>query len=633
MNRSGRTFNDRERGRASVWILVASVCAVVAIAAVCAYVLQRSTHLDWANRDSTHITLSPVDVAFIAVIMGGVWALIGRLGWALALVTGFVVLVAGINRNKVELRHEPLFPGDRSFVSTPSFFLSMVDPGAVVTLLLSVVLAIVAIVAVRKIAGRRHRGPRIRHANGGLNARVFGLRLAALVLSAGLLLHAVSFNEPRNLWRALYDIDAEWTPWSQLHNYRANGFVGGFLYNMPITAMKEPGGYGRETMSLLSERYAQRAAQINAGRQGSIEDFNVVFVLSESFTDPSWLDGFTLAENPIPATQQIMSETLAGQMYAHSYGGGTSTMEFESLTGQSVGLFRPQVTSPYQMFVTDRPGYPSAVGAFAELGHHTTAIHAYNLHLYKRPQVYRTFGFDVVVNDVAMQSQTRLENSRFISDEASFAEVLHHLDRRDGPAFIHLATMQNHGPHHDSYTDPIEVHFDNPDKAKEIGHYARGLAHSDAAMTDFLGALQERERPTIVVFYGDHHPGIYGDTIVAGNKRDALLRTPFFVWNSQSNEAQLVPAIGPAMFLPLVYEAADARVPPYVALLDDVRRSIPVIQHGRALNADGEPVDPSQLDEPARALIDDLRLVQYDFSVGERYAVDTMWPGAVVRDR
>lgn len=601
------------------------------MAAVCAYVLQRSTHVDWADRASSHITLSAVDVAFIAVMMTGVWAVIGHLGWALALVSGVVVFVAGINRNKVELRHEPLFPGDRSFVSAPSFFLSMVDPSTVVTLLLTVILTVVGIVAVAYLLRRLRPGSR--RADGGRDVRVIGLRLATVVVCAGLVLHATQFNEPRNLWRALYDIDAEWTPWSQLHNYRANGFVGGFLYNMPIDAMTKPDGYDEATMSLLSDRYAERAAQLNAGRENSLEDFNVVFVLSESFTDPAWLDGFTLSENPIPATQQIMAETIAGRMYAHSYGGGTSTMEFESLTGQSVGLLRPQVTSPYQMFVTDRPGYPSTVGAFSELGHHTVAIHAYNLHMYKRPEVYRSFGFDDVVDDVAMQSQQRIDTSRFISDQAAFAEVLHHLDRREEPAFVHLATMQNHGPHHDSYVDPIDVDLPDPAKAAEFGQYARGLAHSDAAMTDFLAALRTRDRPTIVVFYGDHHPGIYGDDVLAGNDPDALVRTPFFVWNSQSNEAQSVPAIGPAMFLPLVYEAADAPVPPYVALLDEVRRSVPVIQHGRVLNADGEPVDLSHLDEDTTALLEDLRLVQYDSAVGERHAVDRMWPGAVKQHR
>lgn len=623
MTLTARTRRARKRGRITR-LLLGPFCAI-AVAAGCAFVLQRSSFLDWANRLPSEVALSPLDVAFITVIITCVWSLIGRLSWALALVSGAALIIAGINRNKIDLRGEPLFPADRSYVSQPGFFVSMVDQSAVVGLLGAVVVVVVTTLAAGRILSRRYPPPRIKAANGGLNTRLLVVRGLMFGLSAALLIHATQFNRPGNLWRALYDADAEWQPWSQVHNYRSNGFVGGLLYNMPVDPMDRPDGYDAEAMARLSERYAERAALLNAGRTGSLTDADVVFVLSESFTDPAWLNGIDLAENPIPAAQQVMSETLAGRMYAHSYGGGTATVEFESLTGQPVGLFRPQVTSPFPMFVSDHATYPSAVSHFSSLGHRTVAIHAYHLDMYKRAGAYRALGFDEVIDRTAMQSRHRIEKSRFISDAAAFDEVLHQLERHDGPSFVNLVTMQNHGPHHNSYGDPIDSAIADPTKATEFGHYARGLAHSDAALTNFLDTLQARDRKTIVVFYGDHHPGIYNDSIVANNDQDALARTPFFVWNSEANDAQHVQAVGAAMFLPMVYEAADAPMPPFVALLDEVRRSVPVLQHARTLDADGRPVDLNDLDEPTAALIDDLRLVQYDFSMGRRHAVDAMW--------
>ena len=57
----------------------------------------------------------------------------------------------------------------------------------------------------------------------------------------------------------------------------------------------------------------------------------------------------------------------------------------------------------------------------------------------------------------------------------------------------------------------------------------------------------------------------------------------------------------------------------------------PVIQRERMLDPQGEQLDPENLDETRAGLLQDLKLVQYDFSIGERYVVDEMWPGAVQR--
>lgn len=614
----------------TVLVVVASIGAVLGAATICALVLQYSTHLDWSNRSQLAIVVSPVDVAVIAVVIAAVWSVLGRLWWSIAAVTGLVLVLAAANRNKVELRFEPVFPSDRDFLSEPGFLLSMVDTNTVLSRVLLVALVMLVISEIGRFVGRRFPRPRVRKPGGGLDPWLLEVRLFTFVLAAGLLAHATDFNEPRNMWRALYEADGQsWRPWSQLQNYHDNGFVGGLLYNMPVEAMERPDGYDAEAMAAIAARYAERADVINRDREGTLEDVDVVFVLSESFTDPSLVDGFTLDTNPIPRTQRRMTETVAGTTYAQLYGGGTATMEFESLTGQPIGLFQPQVSSPFQMFVAAQAGYPSVVGAFQALGHHAVAIHAYNLHMYKRPQVYETFGFDEVIDDAAMRSTSRIERSRYISDEAAYEEVLHQLDRRDEPVFVNLVTMQNHGAYGDFYADPIGSDLSDADKATEIGQYARGLAHSDRATAAFLAALEDRDEKTIVVFYGDHHPGVYSQDIIDANENDALFRTPFFVWSSESNEAQRVEAITPALFLPLVYEVADAPVPPFVALLDDARRRFGVLQHGRLLDAQGRPFSEETLGSGTRGLLEDLRLVQYDFSIGERYAVEEMWPGAV----
>ncbi len=615
---------------------MAATIAVVVVAVVCAFILQLSTHLDffagWRTRASSDVLVEPLDVAFIATAIAGAWALLGRLKWALALVTGSATLLAGISHSKVVLRHEPLFPADHGFVSNSGSLLGMVDPTSALGIAIGVVGAASTVAVIGRLISRLLPQHWLRAVQHLPRWRLLAVRGITLAVSLALLLHGTQFNKPNNLWRTLYDQQADWMSWSQLHNYRSNGFVGGFLYNMPAEVMGEPGGYDAEAMAAISAHYSERADQINAERTGSLADANVVFILSESFSDPSRLAGFTLAENPIPVTQRVMAQNISGTMYAQSYGGGTSTMEFESLTGQSVGLFNSQVTSPYQMMVGDQATYPSMVGAFAELGHRTVAIHSFSLDMYKRKQVYVAFGFDEVIDDAAMQSQEIIGDNSYLSDAAAFDEVLHQLDRHDGREFVNLVTMQNHGTYYDLYPDPIESDIPDPERAAVYGQYARGLAHTDSALADFLAQLQARDETTIVVFYGDHQPGIIPQDVLDVNEPDAAFRTPFFVWNSSTRRADTVDAIGPAMFLPLVHESADAPVSPYLALLDEARHAVPVIQPARTLDAHGSPVDLDALDPDTAATVEALRMVQYDFSVGERHAVGTMWPGAIVRD-
>lgn len=568
-----------------------------------------------------------LDMFVLFILLAFVWAVLGRLWWTVGIVLTLVLVAAEITRNKLELRGEPFYPSDLDFVTEAGFVLSMVDASAVVTLVVGVVAGIALIIGLGWLADRWFPRPRIRREGGGINKGFVAARLGILVVTGFLLVQAVNFNQPSNMWRSTYESQGvAWVPSSQMWNYRNNGYVAGFLYNMPIDPMAQPDGYSAETMDEVTERYQQRADEINAERPNTLDDVNVVVVLSESFTDPSWMEGFELETNPIPNTQQTMSETLSGTVYANSYGGGTSTMEFESLTGQPVGLFQPQVISPYQMFVSDDSTYPSAVGAFSATGHHTVAAHSYNLQMYKRAEVYKTLGFDEVIDDAAMQESMHVEGNPYVSDESAYDEVLYQMDNTEEPLFMNLVTMQNHGPYGDFYSDPIAMNPEDPDSS-QIPQYARGLSHTDVATHNFLQELQNRDEETVVVFYGDHHPGVYSENLLEQNPV-AQYRTPFFVWNSKTNEAQQASAVTPAMFLPMIYEVADAKVPPYIALLDDVRHTVPVLQHARTLTYHGESINREDLDEASTRALEDLTMVQYDFSTGQRYSVDTMWPGA-----
>ncbi len=571
-----------------------------------------------------------VDVILIWVILLFLWSVIGRLWWSIGLLAAIVIPVAAANRIKINLREEPIYPSDTDFLTEPGFLSAFVSPSKAVLLVLGIGILIAGCVLVGRLLGRRYPRPSLRRLPRRQAVRLGLLRVGVLLVTTTLLFQTTKFNEPGNVWREAYEIRGEhWRYWNQKTNYRSNGFGGGFLYNMPISAMAKPDGYDEAAMEQIADRYTQTATRINRTRDGSLDDVNVVLVLSESFTDPTQLDGFDLERDPIPQTRAVMGETTSGTMLAQLYGGGTANIEFETLTGQSIALFRPQMVSPYQMLVADHAAYPSAVGWFKSQGHKAIAVHPYMVGLYKREQVYRTFGFEEFIHDTSMQSTEKIDGNPYIDDRAAFDEVLHQIDDNDDPLMINLVTMQNHIPVEGNYDDPIDVSGIGGDQADRIGQYARGLEHTDAAVARFLADLEARDEKSIVLFFGDHLPGIYDSDVQNANDDGlGLYQTPFFVWSSEGNAHQPMPLTSPAFFLPLVYRVADAPVPPYLALLDRVHSRVSALQQGRIITSDGAETPEDSLDPRSARLLEDMRLVQYDFSIGDRYAVDDLWAGA-----
>jgi phosphoglycerol transferase MdoB-like AlkP superfamily enzyme len=616
-------------------VLVRGALGTLQAAVVATLLLQASTfglfYPRWLKDQFIDGLAFYADTLVIWLVLLFLWSVIGRLWWSIGILIAVVTTVGIANIVKMRLREEPVYPSDLDFLSEPEFLTSMVSPLLQVVAVAGMVGIVVWAVRIGRRMDLRYPRPSWRRLPREQALAVLGLRLVVAVIAGLLLFQTTHFNQPGSFWRGMYEVNGDhWRYWSQKTNYRSNGFVGGFLFNMPVDAMKKPQGYDEAAIDEVAERYERVAERINASRSGSLDDVNVVLVLSESFTDPTELEGFELEHDPIPRTRARMAETTSGRMLAQMYGGGTANMEFEVLTGQSLGLFRPQMLSPYQMLVPEHTDYPSAVGWFRSQGHEAIAVHPYRVGMYKREQVYERFGFESFIHAETIGSSGTIDDNPFISDEAAFDEVLTQIDEREKPLLVNLVTMQNHIPVEDNYDDPVEVEGAEGGQGDRIGQYARGLEHTDEALDHFLETLEESDEKTIVLFYGDHLPGIYGSSVKNENRGLALYRTPFFIWSNQpgQNRPRTAATTSPAFFLPMLYEVADAPLPPYLALLDQVHREVPAIQQGRLLDTEGEPISEGELAPETAQLLEDLRLVQFDFSIGGRFGLDRMWPGA-----
>lgn len=141
-----------------------------------------------------------------------------------------------------------------------------------------------------------------------------------------------------------------------------------------------------------------------------------------------------------------------------------------------------------------------------------------------------------------------------------------------------------------------------------------------------MGRLSDSHEKTVVLLYGDHLPGLYPPTVHEANGDLRMHQTPFVLWsNFTSFPRRELPVTSPTHFIPLILDAMDAPVPPYYALLKAVADEVPAMEGNTVLAADGSRLDDARLSPQARETLDDYRLVQYDLSVGHRYALRSMF--------
>lgn len=549
-------------------------------------------------------------------------SLTGRLWLSLGVMSAASVVVGLVNYEKLRLRVEPIYPGDLTFVREPGFLLQMLEPGTLVRLCVLLFAFVGVVVLAARIFG--HTLPRVTRADHPREWRwLVGVRLVGTVSCLLLLGSLVHFNRPGDPWRRAYDAaGAVWIADSQQANYLRNGFVGGLLYNLETTAMTTPPGYSATRMRSLEQKYAAVAAQLNATRDPhALDDVNIVVVLSESFSDPTRIHGVHLEADPIKRTRTLMRTVPSGNALAQSYGGGTANMGFETLTGMSMSQFSPQLTYPYSMLLPKYRKWPSAVGLLKSRGYRAVAVHPYKTEVFRRDKAYPVLGFDEFVHDSTMASSKKIEHSPYISDESAFDEVSHQIRVSDKPLYTDLVTMQNHFPWAGSYDHPARVTGVTGESLDQAGNYVRGIGYTDEALAGFLADLEQSPEKTIVLFYGDHLPAIWPEQVQAANPPRSMRQTPFFLWaNFKPLGSKGLPTTSPAFFFPLIFDALNAPLPPYYALLHELYGEVPALTADLVVDSKDQLVDTADLSPRTKELLADYRLVVYDLSIGHRYS-------------
>lgn len=533
-----------------------------------------------------------------------------------------VVILAIANYLKIQWRGEPIVPSDLAMVKSFSDLFQMVEWYYFALFIIATILLVYGVIKLRKkyhytLFGQHRFGKRV--------------RAAGLIVSFMFLSNVHNIHAEGNMIRELRTkVGFRYYKGSTLLSYQTNSFVLGFVDNFTGQAMEKPPVYSQKRVQQVLAPYHQEAQKRNAHRKrDDFEDVSVIFVLSESLADPRVIEGVHLDKNPIEYIQNPVDKYAVGKLIVPVYGGGTPNSEFELLTSLSIQNLQQNMNIPYQRFIPRYNWFPSFVSEYKQgKNNKAIAIHSFNSKLYKRRDVFRILGFDEMYFDSDMKHTEKLDKSNYISDESAYREVLDHLvSRPDENLFIHLMTMQNHSGYSDKYhTYHFEPKTENGEDLDQVlQYYVEGIYRTDIVTKEFISALDKLDRKVMVVFYGDHHPGLYS-SLMDQNDAVRLHLTDFFVYsNFTDDRIEVDHPISTTNLLNYVYDAADVKVNAYQQLIYELRQKVVADIEGEYLLDTGERVSYEELSPEYKRLVDDYYLIQYDIIEGDMYTMNFLY--------
>lgn len=594
-----------------------------------------------------------LNVILVALLYLMLLMLFNRFWTASIVILAVGIIVAAIEHFKVEIRYEAILPADLGFLgSNTGNMLTFIPAGAHVTILVALgafAVLLALILVLRHFDGRKGRMIRTDNLSLNLTSRLILLLLPILVFALYCIHVSTTDSLANKFSRALGDTPSMW---DSVYDAQRNGPLVAFTRQLNPKIMDKPSNYSEETMKKVAARYQKEAETINASRTNNLTDSTVVYVLSESFSDPSRVPGLKTNKDSMPNIRKIKAGTTSGLMLSSGYGGGTANLEYMGLSGLSMANFESSLSSPYQQLVPSQHWTPT-INQLWGAPVNSLGYHPYESSMYSRATNYKKFSFShfyTLTGPDVIKYQDKIDESPYVSDKSSYDSALEGIKSGKTNKFIQIITMQNHMPYHEWYENndyTAESTTGTPlgdDEQQSIETYQKGVEITDQATQEFLNELDALDKPVTVVFYGDHLPGIYSSASEDDNNSLALHLTDYFIWSnkassSQGNKTSDAAYSSPNFFVAQAADHMNAKVSPYLAFLTEMHSKIaamepPVVNKIQGwdripegqniyLDQNGNPMSTDDFDKETKQLLADYKLIQYDITAGKNYLKDT----------
>ena len=374
------------------------------------------------------------------------------------------------------------------------------------------------------------------------------------------------------------------------------------LQNLKNAIIKKPDNYTPEYALQLKKEFKNLDIM-----PLSQEKPDVILILAESYFDLNNVDGLSLSED----IGQTMRKYSPAKLLSPRFGGYTSAIEFEALTGLYLA-FLPNALTPYTTYFNNpEMEFPSIVQEFNNNGYITKAMHPDLPAFYNRTIVYPALGFQdyLALADFELTKENTTENG-WLKDDAFGDRIIQELSAEDTPQFIFAMTMEEHYVTLEKYPE-TEVKLQAsgiPEKdRKELEQQAQSYLNTDKMVKKIIDYMNQTDRPTLLYVFGDHLPPIDALGLLSYTNDTYQKYMTGFAMYSNYKEIHVDPEyITPNQIAVQILHDSGITHSSYFDYLYALREQYPVV-HKEFINVDGNPD------------LDLYRFIQYDIMFGKRW--------------
>lgn len=396
--------------------------------------------------------------------------------------------------------------------------------------------------------------------------------------------------------------------------YDQTGFHFAFLRNVTQNNLQKPEGFDKAA--------TEQAIAATETTPADPKPVNVIFVMSEAFCDITDDDAFAWTEDNDPLKNfhalEQSENAISGRLIVPNYGGGTANTEFDVLTGMQTAMLSDAGVSSFRVL---HKNVDSVFRVADRNGWQTAFIHPGKAWFYNRQNIYKWLGAQqIVFEDAFADAQYK---GGYVSDASLTDYIIQDYESRlaDGsPQFTYVTTIQNHmsyteskyGKARDLYQ--LSLAEELPEEAKTmLTVYTHGLRDADAMLGELASYFEGRDEPVLLIWFGDHLPSMGDDymcyralgmEMTDDRESEGWLDAyapPFVMWANDAGAQALdfgtlaerlgIPEDGKisASFLgaAVLDTIGCGESDPFFAFVNSLRRELPVVQRGTAIDAQG----------------------------------------------
>ncbi|HFI0049219.1 TPA: LTA synthase family protein [Streptococcus suis] len=531
-------------------------------------------------------------VLIIASIYLLIYLLINRFLLSTLLIVSSSTIFIIANNLKYEMRQEPILPSDLSWLRQLFLIFSFVDVSFIISGLIGIgLICLLFYFFKNKLwVGK----PFLKWKERVTVTVIISSMLMFTTYSISSLGNGEELNIP--IISTLYKtVNIDWLGNTVNANVKSLSYV--WVRQMVTSVMEKPAGYSLAKIEEIEQKYKSVAESINKSRKNNIEDQTVIYILSESFSQPDRIPGTESSRELTPFINSLQPSIPNGLMLSDGYGGGTANMEFQSLTGLAMYNMSPSVSTIYTEIATSMRFIPSISDQFS--ASNRIAIHLESGNNYSRNIIYNMLEFDRFIG--TSNTDTTAKNIKkeglYPSDASTYQYILDSLTNE--PQFYSVITMQNHVPWSAGLPEDISVTNSefNKEENESLTSYGRLLNRTDDATREFFNQLSKLDEKVTVVFYGDHLPGLYKSENFESDP-SLQFKTDYFIWSNFETENKDWSLLRASDFTAALLDTTDSKVSPYYALLTLVMKY--------------STMDEEEWPEEATEIMNDYKMVEYD---------------------